>query len=72
MIKLQLFNSSYFWNKSYFEMVVLKIINYFSQYFKMIGNTDRISELKSRGLSDDSIKSPDISDKSCSSVMLFW
>ena len=53
-------------------MVVLKIINYFSQYFKMIGNTDRISELKSRGLSDDSIKSPDISDKSCSSVMLFW
>ena len=38
----------------------------------MIGNTDRISESKSRGLSDDGIKSPDISDKSCSSVMLFW
>ena len=32
------------------------------KYFKTIGNTDRISEWKSKGLSDERIEPPNTSD----------
>ena len=60
--KLQTFDSSYFRGKSHFvdndgtqDCFVFQPI---FRYFKRIGNTNYVSEWKSKGLSDESIKSP--------------
>ena len=53
MMKLQAFDSSYFRGKNHFEDDGLKIIYYFSQ----CKDSYYISSWKSKGLSDESIKS---------------
>ena len=59
--KTKTFDSSYFRGKDYLEENYL-IIKPMSQYFKKIANTKRILSWKSRGLSDDVIKSPNINN----------
>ena len=65
--KLKRYDSSYFIHKSHFEeddtlnYLVFQPIN---KYFKVITNTDYVSSWKSKGLSDESIKSPTTSDNS--------
>ena len=67
IIKLQAFDSSYFRGKSHFyddgTQNYLRFQPIYS-YFKKIGNTDRISSWKSKGLSDESINPPTTSDNS--------
>ena len=41
------------------------------KHFKAIGNTDRISEWKSKGLSDESIEPPNTSDNSLAPLGYF-
>ena len=64
IVNLQAFDSSYFCGESHFEDVFTQ--NYLEfqpmyKYFKKICNTDHISAWKSKGLSDESIKSPSTS-----------
>ena len=65
--KLKTFDSSYFIGKSHFEedgtqnYLVFQPIN---RYFKVITNKFYISSWKSKGLSDEAIKSPVTSDNS--------
>ena len=58
IIKLQAFDSSYFWGKSHFEgdgkQNYLAIQSMYRD-FKKINNTDHISSWKSKRLSDESI-----------------
>ena len=59
MIKLQAFDSIYFWDKSHFEDYVTQNYLVFQpmyRYFIKIGNTDYISLWKSKGLSYETIK----------------
>ena len=65
--KLKTFDSSYFRGKNYFEEGGAQ--NYFvyqpmQRYFNVIANTKYISSWKSKGLSDETIKPPVISDNS--------
>ena len=61
--KLQKFDSSYFRSKDFLEgnYLVFKPMN---KYFKKINNTKSISSRKSKGLSDEVIKSPTINNTS--------
>ena len=65
--KLKTFYSSYFIGKSHFEedgtenYLVFQPIH---RYLKVIANAKYISEWKSKGLSDESIKPPSTSDNS--------
>ena len=67
--KIKTFDWSYFIGKSHFEedgtqnYLVLQPIH---GYFKVIANTKYISEWKSKGLYDESIKPPTPSDNSLS------
>ena len=64
-MKLQAFDLSYFRGKSHFEKDGTQNYLVFQpmyRYFKKIGTTDRISKRKSKGLSDEIIKPPTISD----------
>ena len=64
-MKLQAFDSIYFLGKSYFEddgMQNCLVLHAVHRYFKKIGNGVHISTRKSKGLSDESIKPPIISD----------
>ena len=66
-VKLQAFNSIYFSGKSHFKNGGTQNYLVFQpifRYFKNIGNTDNISTWKSKGLSDETIKSPTTSDNS--------
>ena len=60
---LQKFDSSYFRGKDFLEgnYLVFKLMN---KYFKKISNTKIISSGKSKGLSDEVIKSPTINNNS--------
>ena len=60
--KLKKIDSSYFRGKSYFEDDCTQnylVFQPMHKYFKNIGNTDNISEWKSRGLYNEVIKPPD-------------
>ena len=61
--ELKTFDSSYFIGKSHFEENYL-VFQPMSKYFTIITNTDYISSWKSKGLSNESIKPPTISDNS--------
>ena len=59
--KLKTFDSSYFVGKSHFEEDCMRnylVLQPIHRYFKLITNTKYISEWKSKGLSDESIKPP--------------
>ena len=65
--KLKKFDLSYFRGKSHFEEDGTQNYLVFQpmyRYFKVIANTKYISEWKSEGLSDESIKPPSASDNS--------
>ena len=65
--KLKTFDSIYFSSKSHFEEDGTQNYLVFQpmyRYFKVIANTKYISEWKSEGLSDKSIKPPSASDNS--------
>ena len=66
ILKLQAFNSSYFSGKSHFEDEIQNYLLFqiVYRYFKKIANTNQISVCKSKGLSDESIKSPAVSNHS--------
>ena len=72
IIKLQTFDSSYFCGKSHFEgdgtqnYLVFQPIY---RYIEKIGDTERISAWKSKGLSFESIKPPVLSNNSLASVL---
>ena len=69
--KLKIFDSSYFRGKSRFGEDVTQNYLVFQpmyRYFKVIANAKYISEWKSKGLSDESIKRPSISDNKSFSV----
>ena len=65
---MQAFDSSYFRGRNHFvnddgtqnDLIFQPIY----KYFKKIGNTERISSWKSKGLSDEIIKHPTTSDSS--------
>ena len=64
-MKLQAFDSIYFLGKSHFEddgMQNCLVLHAVHRCFKKIGNSVHISTRKSKGLSDESIKPPIISD----------
>ena len=70
--KLKTFDLSYFKGKSHFERrwyTKLFSIQPMDRYFKLILNKKYISEGKSKGLSDESIKSPTTSDNSLSPLI---
>ena len=75
IIKLQLFDSSYFRGKSHFEddgtqnYLVFQSMN---RYFKKIVNTDHISSWKSKGWSDEIIKPPITSDNSLAPALDYF
>ena len=63
--KLKTFDSSYFIGKSHFEEDGTEnylIFQPIHRYLKVIANAKYISEWKSKGLSDESIKPPSTSD----------
>ena len=65
--KLKTLDSSYFRVKSYFEEDGTQnylVFQPVQRYFKVIANTNYISEWKSKGLSDETIKPPATSDNS--------
>ena len=69
IVKLQAFNSVYFSGKSHFKNGGTQNYLVFQpifRYFKNIGNTYNISTWKSKGLSDEIIKSPATSGNSLS------
>ena len=71
MEKLKTFDSSYFRGKSHFEEEVTQnylVFQPIHRYFKVIANTRYISEWKSKGLSEESIKPP-TSDNSFSPLI---
>ena len=63
--KLKTFDSSYSRGKSHFKEDGTQNYSVFQpiyRHFKLIANTKYISEWKSKGLSDESIKPPSASD----------
>ena len=75
MIKLEAFDSSCFCGKSYFEddgtqnYLVFQLMY---RYFNKTGNTDHISEWKSKGLSDEIINLLTTSDNSLAPVLSYF
>ena len=70
--KLKTFDSRYFRGKGHFEKNGTQnylVFQPMHRYFKVIANTKYISERKSRGLSDESIKLPSTSEKSPSPLI---
>ena len=70
--KLKTFYSSYFRGKSHFKEDGTQNYLVFTpmyRYFKVIANKKYISEWKSKGLSDESIKPPSTSDNSLSPLI---
>ena len=70
--KLQTFDSSYFRGKSHFEEDGTQnylVFQPLTKYFKVIANTKYISSWKSKGLSDETIKSPATSDNSLTQLI---
>ena len=61
-----------FIGKSHFEEDGTQNYLVFQPMYRLIANTKNISEWKSNGLSDESIKLPVTSDKSFSIDWLFW
>ena len=62
--KLKTFNLTYFKGKSHFEEDSTQnylVFQPMQKYFKIINSIDNISEWKSNGLSNESIKTPNIS-----------
>ena len=56
---MKTFDSSYFWGKNHFEEDGTQkylVFNPMCNYFECLGNTDNISELESRGWSNEVIK----------------
>ena len=70
--KLKTFDSGYFRGKNHFEEDGTQnylVFQAMYQYFKLIPNKKDISEWKSKGLSDKSIKPPTASDNSLSPLI---
>ena len=70
--KLKTFDSGYFRGKNHFEEDGTQnylVFQAMYQYFKLIPNKKYISEWKSKGLYDESIKPPTASDHSLSSLI---
>ena len=70
--KLKTFDSGYFRGKNHFEEDGTQnylVFQAMYQYFKLIPNKKYISEWKSKGLSDKSIKPPTASDNSLSPLI---
>ena len=70
--KLKTFDSGYFRGKNHFEEDSTQnylVFQAMYQYFKLIPNKKYISEWKSKGLSDKSIKPPTASDNSLSPLI---
>ena len=73
--KLKTFDSGYFIGKSHFEedgtqnYLVFQPIN---RYFKVIANTDYVSSWKSKGLSAENIKPPNIFDNSLTPALNYY
>ena len=70
--KLKTFDASYFRGKSHFEEDGTQNYLVFQpmyRYFKVIANTKHISEWKSKGLSDESIKPPSTFNNSLSQLI---
>ena len=70
--KLKTFNSSYFKGKNHFQEDSTQ--NYFVfqpmyKYFKTINSVDNISEWKSKGLSNESVKTPSTSNNSLNPIL---
>ena len=66
---------SYFKGKIHFEEDGAREYSVFQpkyRYFKLIANTRFISELKSKGLSDKSIKTPNISDDNLTPIIDYF
>ena len=73
--KLKTFDSSYFIGKSHFGEDGTQNYLVFQpmyRYFKKITSTDYISSWESKGLSDESIKSPTTSDNSLNSALNYY
>ena len=60
-MKLQAFNSIYFRGECHFNYLVFLQV---CKYFKKIANSNNILAWKSKGLSNESIKSPAVSNNS--------
>ena len=74
IIKLQAFDSSYSRGKNYFEDDGTQnylIFQPIYRYFRKIGNTERISSWKSKGLLDEIIKPPITSDNSLGPALCY-
>ena len=75
MKKLKTFQLSYFIGKSHFEedgtqnYLVFQPLN---KYFKVIINTDYVSSWKSKGLSAENIKPPNIFDNSLTPALNYY
>ena len=70
--KLKTFDSGYFRGKNHFEEDGTQnylVFQAMYRYFKLIPNKKYISEWKSKGLSDESIKPPTASDNSLSPLI---
>ena len=70
--KLKTFDSGYFRGKNHFEEDGTQnylVFQALYRYFKLIPNKKYISEWKSKGLSDESIKPPTASDNSLSPLI---
>ena len=73
--KLKTFDSSYYHGKNYFDedgalnYLVFQSLN---KYFKLITNTNFVSSWKSKGLSDESIKTPTTSDNSLNPELNYY
>ena len=70
--KLKTFDSSYFLDKSHFEEDGTQnylVFQSIQRYFEEVANTKHISEWKSKGLSDQSIKPLATSDNSLSPLI---
>ena len=75
MNKLKTFDSSYFIGKSHFEEDGVQNYLVFQpliRYFKLNGNTGRISSWKSKGLSAGTTKPPSASNISISPQFSFY
>ena len=72
--KLRTFDSSYFRGKSNFEDGVQNYLIFqpLYRYFKIISNSDYVSEWKSKGSSDESITAPTTSDNSLNPKLSYY
>ena len=73
--KLRTFDLSYFKGKIHFEEDGAREYSVFQpkyRYFKLIANARYISELKSKGFSNESIKTPTISDDNLTPIIDYF